>query len=101
MSPPDERHWVDISNGIVLSDAERRGLHTAIDALVASKRASDLEQAQIAAAKQAVEDLHKARMALPLLALIPEIGPEVAALAGPLADLFAKLAMPAPPPESP
>ncbi|SRR5258708_6640047 len=68
---------VDLSNGIAITDDERRGYHAAIDGLVAAEAVSDLEQEQIRIAKQAVEDLYKARLALPLLAMIPTIGPFV------------------------
>lgn len=94
MSPPDERHMVDISSGIVLTDEERNSYHVAIDGLIASKKVSDLEQEQIALAKKAVEDLHAARLGLPFLALIPEIGVFAAPLEALLESIFGKLSKP-------
>lgn len=92
MSPPsDERHMVDISNGIVLTDEERSGLHTAIDGLIASVEVSDLEQAEIAAAKKAIEALHMARPLLPILAKVPEIGPYAAPIEALLEKVFGAL----------
>ncbi len=83
---------VDISDGIKLTDDERKAYHTAIDGLIASEKISDLEQEQIRLAKKAVEDLHAVRLGLPFLALIPEIGVYAGPLAQLLESIFGKLA---------
>lgn len=81
---------VDLSNGIPLRDDERTG--KAFTALRAAIEVANVEEAARARAKQALDALQLAHIALPFLEVIPVAGPFIGPIEQAIEKLLAEIA---------